>query len=110
MPHYADRTQLIRIWTGDIEIHISADIAYAIWQYWQATGDEDFLVKRGAEIILETARFWASRAEWDEAAGRYEYSDVIGPDENHDHVDNNFYTNCHGALESADRPASWPAG
>ena len=38
---------------------------YAIWQYWQATGDEAFLLKRGAEIIFDTARFWASRAEWD---------------------------------------------
>ena len=37
VPHSSDRTRQIRIWTGDIEIHISADIAYAIWQYWQAT-------------------------------------------------------------------------
>ena len=39
------------------------------------------------------ARFWASRAEWNKAAGRFEFHDVIGPDENHDHVDNNAYTN-----------------
>ena len=49
--HFADRTRLVRIWTGDIEIHISADIAYAIWQYWQATGDDDFMLNRGAEVI-----------------------------------------------------------
>lgn len=88
-----DRTHLIRIWTGDIEIHISADIAYAIWQYWQNSGDDEFLIKRGAEVILETARFWASRVEWEAELDRYEISDIIGPDEYHDHVDNNIYTN-----------------
>ena len=93
VPNSADRTRLIRIWTGDIEIHISADIAYAFWQYWQATGDDDFILQRGAEVILETARFWASRLEWIPEKERYELHDVIGPDENHDHVDNNAYTN-----------------
>lgn len=93
VPHFADRTRLVRIWTGDIEYHISADIAYAVYQYWQATGDDAWFIARGAEIILDTAKFWAARAEWNEAAGCYEYSDVIGPDEYHEHVDNNFYTN-----------------
>ena len=93
VPDPKDRTKLIRIWTGDIEIHISADIAYAIWQYWQSTGDEAFLLERGAEVILDTARFWASRAEWNAERGRFEISDIVGPDEYHDHVDNNIYTN-----------------
>jgi trehalose/maltose hydrolase-like predicted phosphorylase len=88
-----DRTKLIRIWTGDIEIHISADIAYAAHQFWQATGDDDWMIAKGAEIILDTAQFWASRAEWNPERGRYELTDVIGPDEYHDHVDNNYYTN-----------------
>ncbi len=47
----------------------------------------------GAEIVLSGAQFWGSRAEWNEAAGRYELTDVIGPDEYHDHVDNNAFTN-----------------
>ena len=93
IPSPWDRTSLIRIWTGDIEIHISADIAYAIWKYWHASGDESFLLERGAEVILETARFWASRVEWQEDLQRYEINDIIGPDEYHDHVDNNAYTN-----------------
>jgi trehalose/maltose hydrolase-like predicted phosphorylase len=93
VPHYADRTKQIRIWTGDIEIHISADIAYAIWLYWQTSGDEAFLKERGAELILETARFWASRAEWVPEKDHYEINDIIGPDEYHDHVDDNIYTN-----------------
>jgi kojibiose phosphorylase len=93
VPHYADRTKLIRIWTGDIEIHISSDIAFSAYRYWQATGDDVWFAEQGAELILDTARFWVSRAEWDEEASRYEFNDVIGPDEYHDHVDNNFYTN-----------------
>jgi trehalose/maltose hydrolase-like predicted phosphorylase len=93
VPYFADPSRLVRIWTGDIEIHISADIAYAVWQYWQATGDDEFMAWRGAEIILDTARFWASRVEWKPERNRYEISNVIGPDENHDHVDNNAYTN-----------------
>lgn len=93
VPHFNDRTQLVRIWTGDTEIHISADIAYAAYQYWRVTGDDEWLIERGAELILDTARFFACRAEWNEAAGRYEFNDVIGPDEYHEHVNNNAYTN-----------------
>ncbi len=93
VPHPKDRNGLVRIWTGDIEIHISSDVAYAIWQYWQVTGDDAFLIERGGEVILETARFWASRLEWNAALQRYEVSDVIGPDENHEHVNNSAYTN-----------------
>jgi kojibiose phosphorylase len=93
VPHFSDRTKSVRIWTGDIEIHISADIAYAARLYWRVTGDDDWFVEKGAEIVLDTAKFWASRAEWDPETGCYEYNDVIGPDEYHDHVDNNFFTN-----------------
>jgi kojibiose phosphorylase len=93
VPHFADRTRLVRIWTGDIEIHISADIAHAAYQYWQATGDDTWFIEKGAELVLDTAKFWASRAEWNTEANRYEYNDVIGPDEYHEHVDNNAYTN-----------------
>ena len=95
VPHFGDRTRLVRIWTGDIEIHISADIAYAAHQYWSVTGDDAWYAAQGAEIVMDTACFWASRAEWNAHAdaGRYEFNDVIGPDEYHDHVDNNAYTN-----------------
>src|SRR5690606_18278762 len=87
--------KLVRIWTGDIEIHISADVAYAIMQYWRVTCDDQFMRDYGAEIILDTARFWADRAELEEVDGQrqYSYRDVIGPDEYHEHVDNNIYTN-----------------
>ncbi|MGO8946105.1 MAG: glycoside hydrolase family 65 protein [Ktedonobacterales bacterium] len=77
---------------GTLEQHISADIAFAIWQYWKATGDTSFLLGAGAEIILETARFWASRAVA-EADSTYHIRQVIGPDEYHEGVDDNAYTN-----------------
>lgn len=84
---------LVRIWPGDIEIHISADVAYAVMQYWKVSGDHEFMRLYGAEIVLDTARFWGSRAEWNQERGRYEISNVIGPDEYHDHVSNNAFTN-----------------
>jgi beta-phosphoglucomutase len=86
---------LVRIWTGDIELHISADVAYAAMQYWRVTGDDDFMRDFGAEMILDTARFWGDRVELevDENGRRYAIRDVIGPDEYHDHVDNNVFTN-----------------
>jgi beta-phosphoglucomutase len=85
--------QLIRIWCGEIEQHISADVAFAVFQYWRVTGDRSFMLDYGAEILLETARFWGSRAAWNPARACYEIKDVIGPDENHEHVDNNVFTN-----------------
>ena len=72
-----------RVKSGKQEQHISADIAYAVWQYWQATGDEVFLRDAGAEILLETGRFWSSRAQM-EADGHCHIRSVIGPDEYHE--------------------------
>jgi trehalose/maltose hydrolase-like predicted phosphorylase len=83
----------VRIWCRDREIHISADIAYAIWQYWQATGDDSWLRDYGAEIILDTALFWMSRVEWNAKQERYELCGVIGADEYHEQVNNNTFTN-----------------
>lgn len=93
VPDFHDRKKLARVWTGDLAIHISADVAYAAWQYWRATGDDAWFAEYGAELVLDTAKFFASRAEWLPERGCYAYSDVIGPDEYHDHNDNNAYTN-----------------
>jgi len=84
--------KIVEILTGPLEQHISADIAYAVWQYWIASGDEAHLRDEGAEILLETARFWASRAVL-EADGRHHIRGVIGPDEYHPAVDDNAFTN-----------------
>jgi trehalose/maltose hydrolase-like predicted phosphorylase len=82
----------LEILTGLLEHHISADVAYAIWQYWRTTQDEAFFLDAGAEMLLEMARFWASRAERGED-GRYHIMTVIGPDEFHENANDNAYTN-----------------
>jgi kojibiose phosphorylase len=82
----------IRVLTGEQEHHVSADVAYAVWQYWQASGDDRFFTDAGAEILLETARFWASRGQV-EADGRYHIRKVIGPDQYHESVDDDAFTN-----------------
>jgi trehalose/maltose hydrolase-like predicted phosphorylase len=84
--------KLVDVLSGKMEQHISADVAYAVWQYWRATGDDDFFLKAGAEILLDTARFWASRAVA-EADGKRHIRHVIGPDEYHEDVDDNAFTN-----------------
>ncbi|MGJ5634529.1 glycoside hydrolase family 65 protein [Nostoc sp. CALU 1950] len=89
----APNGELIRIWCGDIEVHITADVAYAVLHYWQTTNDDDWMRDYGAEILLDTAVFWESRVQWNQERHSYDILDVIGPDENHDRVDNNAFTN-----------------
>ena len=84
--------QIVAVLCGKQEQHISADVAYAVWQYWQATGDEGFLLDAGAEIMLETGRFWSSRAQ-PETDGYCHIRGVIGPDEYHENIDDNAFTN-----------------
>ncbi|MEH2260478.1 beta-phosphoglucomutase [Nostoc sp.] len=83
----------VRIWCRDREIHINADIPYAVWNYWQATGDDDWMQKCGAEIILDAAIFWGSRVEFNPEREQYEIRGVIGADEYHEFVHNNAFTN-----------------
>jgi kojibiose phosphorylase len=78
--------------TGEQEHHLNADIGFALWQYWQATGDEGFVLGAGAEVLVELARFWAGRAERGDDGG-WHVRTVIGPDEYHEGVDDNAYTN-----------------
>ncbi|MCB9947144.1 MAG: glycoside hydrolase family 65 protein [Rhodospirillaceae bacterium] len=85
-----------------IQRHVSLAIAYNCWQHYVITGDHIFLESRGAEVILEVARFFASLA-FKNDQGRYEIHGVMGPDEFHegypDHkedehgLNNNAYTN-----------------
>jgi beta-phosphoglucomutase family hydrolase len=84
-----------------LQRHVSAAIAYNVWQYYQATADTQFLGRSGAEMLVEIARFWASLAEWNPSRARYEIRRVMGPDEYHDAypgadtpgINNNAYTN-----------------
>ncbi len=78
---------------GDCEIHITADIAFAIDHYVKVTGDTDFLARYGAEILIETARYWKDRVAWNADIGKYTLLSVKGPDEYCAVTNNNMYTN-----------------
>lgn len=81
--------------------HVNAAIAFNVWQYYQVSGDIEFLSEHGAEVLLEIARFWASISTYDEQRQRYQIVGVVGPDEFHTRypntdkhgLDNNAYTN-----------------
>lgn len=77
----------------DKQVHISADVALATWRHFELTGDETVLLDGGAETILECARFFVSYAWFKPEKDRYEVLDVVGPDEYHERVDNNAFTN-----------------
>lgn len=87
------RGKIQRVLTMEQECHITADIAYAVVHYYSATNDVDFLLDHGLELILETARFWASRAVYNKRTKKYDIKNVIGPDEFHEGVNNNAFTN-----------------
>ncbi|RJO63641.1 MAG: glycoside hydrolase family 65 protein [Candidatus Omnitrophota bacterium] len=84
---------IIKILTHKFEHHITSDISYALYKYYVATDDEKFMRDFGYEIIFETARFWASRSDFNKKTKKYEINQVIGPDEFHLNVNNNAYTN-----------------
>jgi len=83
----------IRIWCGEIEQHITVDIQYAFNKYYKVTNDIDFMKSYGFEVFFESARFWASRLEYNQAKDQYEINNVMGPDEYKEHIDNNAFIN-----------------
>ena len=79
---------------GTAQYHINADIMYALRKYVRATGDEAFLRDCGAEMLVETARFWRSLGFYADARdGKFCINSVTGPDEYNTVVNNNAYTN-----------------
>ncbi|GAA4397163.1 hypothetical protein GCM10023168_01860 [Fodinibacter luteus] len=83
---------VIPIHTGRLEEHIVSDVAWAALHYAAWTGDEEFLRGPGRPLVLDGARYWASRVETDDD-GVAHISNVIGPDEYHEQVDDNVFTN-----------------
>lgn len=84
-----------------LQYHVNSAIAYNFYQYFQVTGDLEFLAFFGAEVLLEIARFWGSLAKYNSELERYEIVGVVGPDEYHTRypgaekagLKNNAYTN-----------------
>ena len=73
------------------ELHISADVAYAVQRYDALADDPDLLLTAGAEIVFETARFYASRVTRNRDTRRYELRGVGCPDQYHTWADNNVF-------------------
>lgn len=84
--------RLVPIRTGEHEEHINADIVWALRHYLDWTGDTQVLDDGGLDLVLDTARYWAARVRLDETGAGHLYG-VIGPDEYHEIVDDNAYTN-----------------
>jgi trehalose/maltose hydrolase-like predicted phosphorylase len=84
--------ELMPVLTGGLEEHIVADVAWAADCYVAWTGDQAFATGPGRELLVQTARWWASRLELD-PDGTAHIRDVMGPDEYHPHVDDSAYTN-----------------
>jgi kojibiose phosphorylase len=82
----------LRTYFRDKQVHISGDVAIAMWDYFRLTGDDSLLLEGGAEVILECARFYCSLAYYKQDKRRYEILDVTGPDEYHERVNNNAFT------------------
>jgi HAD superfamily hydrolase (TIGR01509 family) len=84
-----------------LQHHVGSAVAYNVWQYCQASGDTEFLHTKGAEMVLQIARYWASAAVLDTSCDRYRICCVVGPDEYHEAypgatepgLDDNAYTN-----------------
>lgn len=103
-------------WVRDyshLQLHAGLAVAFNAWQYYQATNDKPWLLRRGAELVIEVARFFASRAEFSQDTSRYHLKGVVGPDEYHTGypgnpepgLDDNAYTNVMAAwacLRAAD--------
>ena len=84
-----------------LQRHVGLGVAYSAWQYYESTGDLQFLLHEGADLIVAVARFFASLANYDAERDRYSIDHVMGPDEFHDGypdrpgegVRDNVYTN-----------------
>ncbi|MDT7839949.1 glycoside hydrolase family 65 protein [Streptomyces justiciae] len=84
-----------------LQHHVGSAVAYNVWQYCEASGDMEFLHTKGAEMLLQIARFWADSAVYDGRLGRHRIKGVVGPDEYHEAypdastpgLDDNAYTN-----------------
>lgn len=83
----------VRTYFKDKQVHISAAIVWGLMKYYEYTDDLSILLDGGATVIIECAKFYRSIMMNPLHRQRYEIHDVIGPDEYHERVHNNAYTN-----------------
>lgn len=103
--------------SGTFQHHVTADVAIGCWNYYLATQDKDWLVRRGWPILKATAEFWASRCE-KKGDGFWHIDNVMCADEWALNVNDNAYTNAAakrnleyailaGRLLGEKTPAAW---
>ncbi|MEP9381322.1 glycoside hydrolase family 65 protein [Nocardioides cheoyonin] len=79
---------------GTAQMHIDADISYALMKYVYAAGDMGFLMREGIDILVECARMWADLGFWrHNGTPSFHIHGVTGPDEYTTVVNNNLFTN-----------------
>ncbi len=79
---------------GSAQVHIDADVAYALTQYVAASGDWGFLVRDGIDLLVETSRMWTQLGFWrSNGTPSFHIHGVTGPDEYTTVVNNNLFTN-----------------
>ena len=83
----------LRTYFKDKQIHVSADIVFAMWDYCRTTGDYSILVDGGLDLMYECLWFYYTYSSFKPYKNRYELLDVVGPDEYHERVSNNAFTN-----------------
>lgn len=89
-----DGTESCGVWQhGNLEIHVTAAVAYAVWHYVTNLKDKKFLYKYGVELLVQVSRYFASRGGFSPKNGDFGLYGVMGPDEFHMMVNNNTYTN-----------------
>ena len=90
----ADGQEATPVWalTGPFQHHITGDVGWAFWKYYQVTKDKEWLRTRGYPMLKEVAEFWASRVERN-GPGKFDINNVIGANEWQENIDNNAYTN-----------------
>ena len=93
----SDQTPHSAVVLADTEIHVTADVAIAQWQYYLASGDRDWLRAHGWPVIREAARFWASRATYDAPRKRYDIAHVTSVAESYNDIPNDTFTNVSAA-------------
>lgn len=89
-----DGTESCDLWQhSNLQLHVGTAVSYGIWHYVKNTGDQSFLYTKGAEMLIQISRFYATRGQWGQRTGEYGYFGVMGPDEFQLMVNNNCYIN-----------------
>lgn len=89
-----DGTESCDLWQhSNLQLHVGTAVSYGIWHYVKNTGDREFLYSKGAEMLIQICRFYATRGQWGQRSGEYGYFGVMGPDEFQLMVNNNCYIN-----------------